>query len=137
MTKPFSPREMIARINAVLRRLIPEATEEVVELDGLRLDPVNHRVTVENKKSNWAYRISSAAFHDDAYGTCLFAQSITDRVWGDHVFVEDRTVDVHIRRLRKALELVGKDALIQTVRGSGYRFSSIPALPAVDSDAEM
>ncbi|MBP6355000.1 MAG: phosphate regulon transcriptional regulator PhoB [Nitrosomonas sp.] len=138
MTKPFSPREMIARINAVLRRLIPEATEEVVELDGLRLDPVNHRVTVENKEIELGPTEFRLLHFMMTHTERVYSRNqLLDRVWGDHVFVEDRTVDVHIRRLRKALELVGKDALIQTVRGSGYRFSSIPALPAVDSDAEM
>ncbi len=138
MTKPFSPREMIARINAVLRRLIPEATEEVVELDGLRLDPVNHRVTVENKEIELGPTEFRLLHFMMTHTERVYSRNqLLDRVWGDHVFVEDRTVDVHIRRLRKALELVGKDALIQTVRGSGYRFSSIAALPAVDSDAEM
>lgn len=138
MTKPFSPREMIARINAVLRRLIPEATEEVVELDGLRLDPVNHRVTVENKEIELGPTEFRLLHFMMTHTERVYSRNqLLDRVWGDHVFVEDRTVDVHIRRLRKALELVGKDALIQTVRGAGYRFSSIAALPAVDSDAEM
>lgn len=138
MTKPFSPREMIARINAVLRRLIPEATEEVVELDGLRLDPMNHRVTVENKEIELGPTEFRLLHFMMTHTERVYSRNqLLDRVWGDHVFVEDRTVDVHIRRLRKALELVGKDALIQTVRGAGYRFSSIAALPAVDSDAEM
>jgi two-component system phosphate regulon response regulator PhoB len=138
MTKPFSPREMIARINAVLRRLIPEATEEVVELDGLRLDPVNHRVTVENKEIELGPTEFRLLHFMMTHTERVYSRNqLLDRVWGDHVFVEDRTVDVHIRRLRKALEFVGKDALIQTVRGAGYRFSSIAVLPAVDSDAEM
>lgn len=138
MTKPFSPREMIARINAVLRRLIPEATEEVVELYGLRLDPMNHRVTVENKEIELGPTEFRLLHFMMTHTERVYSRNqLLDRVWGDHVFVEDRTVDVHIRRLRKALELVGKDALIQTVRGAGYRFSSIAALPAVDSDAEM
>ena len=129
---------MIARINAVLRRLIPEATEEVVELDGLRLDPVNHRVTVENKEIELGPTEFRLLHFMMTHTERVYSRNqLLDRVWGDHVFVEDRTVDVHIRRLRKALELVGKDALIQTVRGSGYRFSSMPASPADDSDAEM
>ena len=138
MTKPFSPREMIARINAVLRRLIPEATEEVVELNGLHLDPMNHRVTVENKEIELGPTEFRLLHFMMTHTERVYSRNqLLDRVWGDHVFVEDRTVDVHIRRLRKALEFVGKDALIQTVRGAGYRFSSIAVLPAVDSDAEM
>ena len=105
MTKPFSPREMIARINAVLRRLIPEATEEVVELDGLRLDPVNHRVTVENKEIELGPTEFRLLHFMMTHTERVYSRNqLLDRVWGDHVFVEDRTVDVQIRRLRKALE---------------------------------
>lgn len=125
ITKPFSPRELIARIKAVLRRRSPEAADDVVEIGGLRLDPSTHRV--------------SAREHEVTLGPTEFRllhflmiqpervhtrSQLLDRVWGDHVFVEDRTVDVHIRRLRKALEAVGKDDLVQTVRGSGYRLSA-------------
>jgi len=125
ITKPFSPRELIARIQAVLRRRAPEMADEMVEIGGLRLDPATHRV--------------SARDHEVALGPTEFRllhflmihpervhsrSQLLDRVWGDHVFVEDRTVDVHIRRLRKALEAVDKDGLVQTVRGSGYRLSA-------------
>lgn len=138
ITKPFSPRELIARINAVLRRLIPEASDEVVEMDGLRLDPVNHRVTAGNKQIELGpteYRLLHFMM---THTERVYSRSqLLDRVWGDHVFVEERTVDVHIRRLRKALELAGKDEWIQTVRGAGYRFSAIAAPPAIDSDVEI
>ena len=134
MTKPFSPRELTARINAVLRRLIPEASDEVVEIDGLRLDPANHRVTAGNKEIELGpteYRLLHFMM---THTERVYSRSqLLDRVWGDHVFVEDRTVDVHIRRLRKALELTGKDEWIQTVRGAGYRFSAITK----DPDAEI
>ncbi|WP_297325228.1 phosphate regulon transcriptional regulator PhoB [Nitrosomonas sp.] len=137
ITKPFSPRELIARINAVLRRLIPEASDEVVEMDGLRLDPVNHRVTAGNKEIELGpteYRLLHFMM---THTERVYSRSqLLDRVWGDHVFVEERTVDVHIRRLRKALELAGKDEWIQTVRGAGYRFSAI-ALSPKDSDVEI
>lgn len=135
ITKPFSPRELIARINAVLRRLIPEASDEVVEIDGLRLDPVNHRVTAMNKEIELGpteYRLLHFMM---THTERVYSRGqLLDRVWGDHVFVEERTVDVHIRRLRKALELAGKDEWIQTVRGAGYRFSVATGLPAKDSD---
>ncbi len=138
MTKPFSPRELIARINAVLRRLMPEASDEVVEIDGLRLDPINHRVTSENKEIELGpteYRLLH--FMMTHTERVYSRNQLLDRVWGDHVFVEERTIDVHIRRLRKALELAGKDEWIQTVRGAGYRFSAIAAPSTKDSDAEI
>ncbi|PTQ86613.1 phosphate regulon transcriptional regulator PhoB [Nitrosomonas ureae] len=135
VTKPFSPRELIARINAVLRRLIPEASAQAVEMHGLRLDPVNHRVTDGNKKIELGpteYRLLHfMMLHTER----TYSRSqLLDRVWGDHVFVEERTVDVHIRRLRKALQWSGKDNWIQTVRGAGYRFSAVAlALPDVSN----
>jgi two-component system phosphate regulon response regulator PhoB len=138
ITKPFSPRELIARINAVLRRLMPEASDEVVEIDGLRLDPTNHRVTSENKEIELGpteYRLLH--FMMTHTERVYSRNQLLDRVWGDHVFVEERTIDVHIRRLRKALELTGKDGWIQTVRGAGYRFSVIAAPVVKDSDAEI
>lgn len=126
VTKPFSPRELIARINAVLRRLIPEASAQVVEIHGLRLDPVNHRVTDGNKEVELGpteYRLLHFMM---SHTERTYSRSqLLDRVWGDHVFVEERTVDVHIRRLRKALQWSGKDSWIQTVRGAGYRFSAV------------
>jgi two-component system phosphate regulon response regulator PhoB len=138
MTKPFSPRELIARINAILRRLIPEATDEVIEIDELRLDPVNHRVTAGNNEIELGpteYRLLHFMMtHKERVYT---RSQLLDRVWGDHVFVEERTVDVHIRRLRKALQLAGKDELIQTVRGAGYRFSAVAVPSTKDSNTEI
>lgn len=129
ITKPFSPRELIARINAVLRRLVPEASDEVVELDGLKLEPAHHRVTAGDKKIELGpteYRLLHFLM---THTERVYSRSqLLDRVWGDHVFVEERTIDVHIRRLRKALEAVGKDEWIQTVRGAGYRFSAAAPL---------
>lgn len=131
ITKPFSPRELIARIKAVLRRRLPELSEEIVEIGGLKLDPTTHRVSIytddeQSKPAELAlgpteFRLLHYLMaHKERVHT---RAQILDRVWGDHVFIEDRTVDVHIRRLRKALENVGKDGLVQTVRGMGYRFS--------------
>ncbi|WP_295623277.1 phosphate regulon transcriptional regulator PhoB [uncultured Nitrosomonas sp.] len=138
VTKPFSPRELIARINAVLRRLIPEASAQVVEIHGLRLDPVNHRVTDGNREialGPTEYRLLHFMM---SHTERVYSRSqLLDRVWGDHVFVEERTVDVHIRRLRKALQWTGKDSWIQTVRGAGYRFSAVAVVPANGSNKEI
>ena len=125
ITKPFSPRELIARIKAVLRRRSPEVADDMIEIGGLRLDPATHRVTVNDQEvalGPTEFRLLHFLMsHPERVHT---RSQLLDGVWGDHVFVEDRTVDVHIRRLRKALEPVAKDGLVQTVRGSGYRFSA-------------
>ena len=125
ITKPFSPRELIARINAVLRRRSPESSDEVVVIDALQLDPANHRVTVESQEIELGPTEFRLLHFMMTHTERVYSRGqLLDRVWGDHVFVEERTVDVHIRRLRKALQSAGKDDLIQTVRGSGYRFSA-------------
>lgn len=124
ITKPFSPRELVARIKAVLRRRSPEAADEIVEISGLRLDPVTHRVTVNDHEVILGPTEFRLLYFLMTHSERVHSRSqLLDGVWGDHIFVEDRTVDVHIRRLRKILEPVGKDGLIQTVRGSGYRLS--------------
>ena len=124
ITKPFSPRELVARIKAVLRRRAPETTEDAVDLGGLRLDPATHRLTAAGNPVTLGpteFRLLHFLMtHPERVHS---RAQLLDQVWGDHVFVEERTVDVHIRRLRGALEASGHDALIQTVRGSGYRFS--------------
>ena len=124
ITKPFSPRELVARIKAVLRRRSPEAADDIVEISGLKLDPVTHRVTVSDHEvilGPTEFRLLYFLMtHPERVHT---RSQLLDGVWGDHVFVEDRTVDVHIRRLRKILNPVGKDGLVQTVRGTGYRLS--------------
>lgn len=125
ITKPFSPRELNARVKAVLRRRTPQATDDVVEVAGLQLDPASHRVSGNGE----ALQLGPTEFrllhffmtHPERVYTRV---QLLDQVWGDHVFVEERTVDVHIRRLRKALEPTRHDMLIQTVRSSGYRFSA-------------
>ena len=124
ITKPFSPRELIARIKAVLRRRLPEISDDMIESGGLKLVPSTHRITVNDQEvalGPTEFRLLHFLMsHSERVHT---RSQLLDGVWGDHVFVEDRTVDVHIRRLRKALEIVAKDDLIQTVRGSGYRLS--------------
>lgn len=131
ITKPFSSREVIARVKAVLRRRLPEVSDEILAAGGVTLDPAKHRVTVTGLEDGIREKeilLSPTEFrllhflmaHAERVHT---RTHLLDRVWGDHIFVEDRTVDVHVRRLRKALEIVGKSDLVQTVRGKGYRFS--------------
>jgi two-component system phosphate regulon response regulator PhoB len=124
ITKPFSPRELVARIKAVLRRRAPQATEDPVEIAGLRLDPATHRVSAGVEPVNLGPTEFRLLHFFMTHPERVHSRSqLLDQVWGDHVFVEERTVDVHIRRLRSALETTGFDRLIQTVRGSGYRLS--------------
>jgi len=124
ITKPFSTRELLARIKALLRRTAPLAADTAVEMDGLALDPVTHRVTAAGKMLELGpteFRLLHFFMtHADRVHS---RERLLNSVWGDNVYVEERTVDVHIRRLRKALDQTGHDRLIQTVRGSGYRFS--------------
>ncbi len=131
VTKPFSPRELLARIKAVLRRRLPEMSDDIIEAGGLRLDPTTHRVhisTPDESSKPAEISLGPTEFrllhflmaHKERVHT---RAQLLDRVWGDHVFIEDRTIDVHIRRLRKILEAAGKENLVQTVRGTGYRFS--------------
>jgi two-component system phosphate regulon response regulator PhoB len=125
LTKPFSPRELLARINAVLRRRAPQITEDVIEIEGLRLDPVTHRIFGDGKALELGPTEFRLLHFFMTHAERVHSRTqLLDQVWGDHVFVEERTVDVHIRRLRASLESSGHDRLIQTVRGSGYRFSS-------------
>lgn len=127
ITKPFSPRELLARIKAVLRRRAPQMTDDAVEVRGLRLDPQTHRVLAEGKSLELGPTEFRLLHFFMTHPERVHSRpQLLDQVWGDHVFVEERTVDVHIRRLRSALEGTGHDALIQTVRGTGYRFSTQP-----------
>ncbi len=125
ITKPFSPKELMARIKAVLRRRAPQLTNETVEIRGLKLDPETHRIWGNGQLLELGpteFRLLHF-FMTHAERVHSRAQ-LLDQVWGDHIFVEERTVDVHIRRLRKGLEPTGHDALIETVRGAGYRLSA-------------
>ncbi len=124
ITKPFSPRELMARIRAVLRRRTPQMTDEVVRVEGLELSPVTHRVNANGEHIDLGPTEFRLLHFFMTHVERVYSRAqLLDQVWGDHVFVEERTVDVHIRRLRQALEPSGLDSLVQTVRGSGYRFS--------------
>ena len=124
ITKPFSPRELVARLKAILRRTTPKGVEEPVEFANLRLDPVGQRVTAFGRLltlSPIEYRLLQLFMTNP--DRAFSRTQLLDRVWGGDVYVEERTVDVHIRRLRKALGSAHED-LIQTVRGTGYRFTT-------------
>ena len=124
ITKPFSPRELVARLKAVLRRTTPKGVEEAVEVEGLMLDPASHRVTAHGNSLDVGpteYRLLQ--FFMTHQERAYTRSQLLDQVWGGNVYVEERTVDVHIRCLRKALG-DQYDHLIQTVRGTGYRFST-------------
>ena len=125
ITKPFSPRELVARIRAVLRRGGPAAEDEILHANGLSLDLASHRVSAGEALLDVGpteYRLLE--FFMSHPERVYSRGQLLDRVWGSNVYVEERTVDVHIRRLRKVLEPHGHDVLIQTVRGAGYRFST-------------
>jgi two-component system phosphate regulon response regulator PhoB len=124
ITKPFSPRELVARLKAVLRRTTPRGVEDPIEIEGLLLDPVGHRISSNGHALDMGpteYRLLQFFMtHPERAYT---RGQLLDQVWGGNVYVEERTVDVHIRRLRKALGEAHQH-LIQTVRGTGYRFST-------------
>lgn len=124
ITKPFSTRELISRVNAVLRRTNGDK-QKTIKVENLVLDPVSHRISVHESPVEMGpteYRLLEffMTHQDRAYSRA----QLLDHVWGGNVYVEDRTVDVHIRRLRKALQPHQYDHLVQTVRGTGYRFSN-------------
>jgi two-component system phosphate regulon response regulator PhoB len=125
ITKPFSTRELIARVKALLRRTAPQATDEPVEVRGLSLDPVTHRVQAGERRLDLGpMEFKLLHFFMTHPERVHSRERILDSVWGANVYVEERTVDVHIRRLRKALTPSGHERLIQTVRGAGYRLSA-------------
>ena len=125
VTKPFSPRELIARINAVLRRTGASGLDHVVEFEALKLDQQGQRITVGGQTvplGPTEYRMLE--FFMTHPERVFSRDQLLDRLWGGNVYVEERTIDVHVRRLRKSLEKFGLDRFVQTVRGSGYRFSA-------------
>ncbi len=124
LTKPFSPKELVARVKAILRRISPMAADDLIAMNGLTLDPASHRVTSnDNPLDMGPTEFKLLHFFMTHPERVYSREQLLNYVWGENVYVEDRTVDVHIRRLRKALETDGHDKMIQTVRGTGYRFS--------------
>ena len=121
LTKPFSTKELMARIKAVLRRRAPQRTGEAVAVGGLHLDPNAHRVSASGQSVDLGPTEFRLLHFLMTHPERIYSRAqLLDHVWGDHVHIEERTVDVHIRRLRSALEKSGHDRLIETVRGSGY-----------------
>jgi two-component system phosphate regulon response regulator PhoB len=128
LTKPFSTNELMARIRAVLRRKAPESLDTAVEIAGLTLDPATRRVTRRMEGGAREVKLGPTEFrllhflmtHPERVHS---RAQLLDRVWGDHVFIEERTVDVHVKRLREALNPVNCSQMIETVRGAGYRLT--------------
>ena len=139
LAKPFSTKELLARIRAVLRRKAPEALDSAVEIEGLKLDPATRRVTREVDGALRELKMGPTEFrllhffmtHPERVHS---RTQLLDRVWGDHVFIEERTVDVHVKRLREALQPAGCARLIETVRGAGYRMAQRLVATAGDGD---
>ena len=124
LTKPFSPRELVARIKALLRRRSPELVNEPIIFEGLVLDPSSHKVQANNKNINIGpTEFKLLHFFMKNTERVFSRNQILDKIWGNKSVIDDRTVDVHIKRLRESLNYSGRDKLIQTVRGAGYRFS--------------
>ncbi|MGF1615012.1 MAG: phosphate regulon transcriptional regulator PhoB [Gammaproteobacteria bacterium] len=125
ISKPFSTRELVARIKAVLRRVSPHTEEAVIELAGLRLDPASHRVSVHGKLLELGPTEFRLLHFFLTHRERVYTRGqLLDRVWGTNVYIEERTVDVYMRRLRKLLAPSGHHSLLQTVRGAGYRCSN-------------
>ena len=125
VTKPFSPRELIARIKAVMRRAQPESGEEALRVESLMLDPASHRVSVADESLEMGPTEFRLLHFFMTHPERVYSRSqLLDCVWGRNAYVEERTVDVHILRLRKVLSRFGYDRFVQTVRGAGYRFSA-------------
>jgi len=123
VTKPFSPKELVARVRAVLRRRSPHLAGEAVDIGGLVLNPTTHRVAAGGEPLELGPTEFRLLFFFMTHPERVYTRAqLLDEVWGDHVFIEERTVDVHIRRLRAALEPSGHDGRVETVRGTGYRF---------------
>jgi len=127
VVKPFSVKELVARISAVLKRTTPVGDDDPIEVDGLRLDPGSHRATGRGEMIRLGPTEFRMLHFFMSHPERVFTRSqLLDRVWGRSVYIEERTVDVHIRRLRKALSGQGYDRFVQTVHGTGYRFSRHP-----------
>lgn len=125
LTKPFSPNELLARIRAVLRRRQPEALDAAVSVSGLVLDPGTHRVSYEGQELKLGPTEFRLLHFLMSHAERVHSRAqLLDRVWGDHVFIEERTVDVHIKRLREALAVGQCSHMVETVRGAGYRLTA-------------
>jgi len=131
LVKPFSPRTLVARVRAVLRRRSPQALDDAVQMGPLKLDPSTRRVTCPVAGVLTEIRLGPTEFrllhylltHPERVHS---RAQLLDRVWGDHVFIEERTVDVHIKRLREALSVADCAGMVETVRGAGYRLAAMP-----------
>ena len=123
VTKPFSPKELVARVRAVLRRRAPHLAGEAIESGDLKINPATHRVQVAEQTIELGPTEFRLLFFFMTHAERVYSRAqLLDEIWGDHVFIEERTVDVHIRRLRAALEASGQHERVETVRGTGYRF---------------
>jgi two-component system, OmpR family, phosphate regulon response regulator PhoB len=137
LTKPFSTSELLARIRAVLRRKAPEALDTLVDVDGLQLDPATRRVSREEREVKVGPTEFRLLHFFMTHPERVHSRSqLLDRVWGDHVFIEERTVDVHIKRLREALDVVRCAGMIETVRGAGYRMTRQQRQPQALAQAD-
>jgi two-component system phosphate regulon response regulator PhoB len=131
LTKPFSPRELVARLRALLRRSAPEHSGQPVELAGVRVDPASHRASAAGRTIELGPTEFRLLRFLIAHPERVYSRSqLLDQVWGDDRFIEERTVDVCVRRLRKALEDAGAVPIVETVRGVGYRCTARPGEPA-------
>jgi two-component system phosphate regulon response regulator PhoB len=125
VVKPFSPRELVSRVRAVFRRRAPQHSGEALSYGPLTIDPARHEVAVDGRPVKMGMAEFKLLRYLVGHPERVFSRGqLLDSVWGDHVFIEERTVDVHVLRLRKALSTVGAQALVQTVRGLGYRLSA-------------
>jgi len=129
MTKPFSTRELLARIKAQLRRRAPQTTDDVVEVGGLRIDPALKKVSAGGREVELGpIEFRMLHFFATHPGRIFSREQLLDKLWGDQVYIQDRTVDAHIRALRQTLRPSGHDILVETVRGTGYCFrKEVPA----------
>jgi two-component system phosphate regulon response regulator PhoB len=126
ISKPFSTKELLARVRAVLRRRTPEQVGETITIAGLVLDPSTYRVAFEERQLKLGPTEFKLLHYLMTHAERVHSRAqLLDKVWGDHVYIEERTVDVHIKRLREALALAG--AMVETVRGAGYRLTAKPA----------
>jgi len=135
IAKPFSTKELLARIRAVLRRRTPEQAGEVLTIGKLMLDPSTHRVSFDERPLKLGPTEFKLLQYLMGHAERVHSRAqLLDKVWGDHVYIEERTVDVHVKRLREALAQAG--SMIETVRGAGYRMTAMPAVPATAAPAD-